>query len=123
MFSLMFYFAMLPFKENRSGFKHLQPMSPYVYWGSILICDFILLLLICTALNAYQAAIMPKELYDLKDISNISIALFFYGLSYLPIIYIFANMVTTLSALSTCLVVLFYVSCKFLKIKFSKRNY
>ncbi|XP_037819690.1 ATP-binding cassette sub-family A member 3 [Lucilia sericata] len=110
MFMLMFYFAMLPFKENRSGFKRLQTMSPYIYWGSILICDLLLLLLICLAFNGYQTVIMPKELYDLSDISNVTISIFFYGLTYLPIIYCFANMVTTLSALSTCLVVLFYIS-------------
>lgn len=112
MFLVMFYFAMLPFKENRSGFKRLQAMSPYIYWGSVLICDLLLLLLICGLLYLYQYIIMPQELYDSKDLCNIIVALFFYGLTYLPLIYCFTNMVTTLSALSTCMSALFYVSCK-----------
>ncbi|TMW39201.1 hypothetical protein DOY81_015719, partial [Sarcophaga bullata] len=110
LFSLMFYFAMLPFKENRSGFKRLQAMSPYTYWCSILICDLLLLLLICIVLYGFQILIMPKELYGLNDVRNIIFAIFFYGLSYLPLIYCFTNMVTTLSALSSCMVVLFYIS-------------
>lgn len=109
----MFYFAMLPFMENRSGFKRLQAMSPCIYWGSVLISDLMLLLLICVALYGFQMAIMPQELYSACDIRNITISLFFYGLTYLPIIYCFANILTTLSALSTCMVVLFYISCKF----------
>lgn len=112
-FMLMFYFAMLPFKENRSGFKRLHATSSRVYWGSILICDLLLLLFICLLLFGYQVLIMPRELYNTCDLTSIMLSVFFYGLSYLPLLYCLTNIVRTMSALSTCLVTLYYVSRKY----------
>ncbi|XP_075151288.1 engulfment ABC Transporter in the ovary isoform X2 [Haematobia irritans] len=109
-FMLLFYFAMLPFKENRSGFKRLLATSPYIFWGSNIICDLLLLLLICAAFYGFQILIMPKELYNMNELCSIVLSLFFYGFTYLPVIYILTNLTTTMSALSTCLVTLFYIS-------------
>ncbi|XP_013113812.2 ATP-binding cassette sub-family A member 2 [Stomoxys calcitrans] len=110
LFMLMFYFAMLPFKENRSGFKRLHATSSCIYWGSNLIFDLLLLFLICMALFAYQSLIMPHELYNMEDLCSIVFSIFFYGLSYLPLIYCLTNIATTMSALSTCLVTLYNIS-------------
>ncbi|KAL9874745.1 phospholipid-transporting ATPase ABCA3-like isoform 1-T1 [Glossina fuscipes fuscipes] len=110
MFMLMFYFAMLPFMENRNGFKQLQPTSIAMYWFDVLIIDLLLYLGICFLLFVYQALIMPHELYEISDLINIISALFFYGLSYLPLVYMFANLFTALSTLSSCMSALFFVS-------------
>uniref|UniRef100_A0A1B0A5P0 ABC transporter domain-containing protein n=1 Tax=Glossina pallidipes TaxID=7398 RepID=A0A1B0A5P0_GLOPL len=110
MFMLMFYFAMLPFMENRNGFKQLQPTSTAAYWFDVLIIDSLLFLGICFLLFGYQALIMPHELYEMSDLINIISALFFYGLSYLPLVYTFANLFTALSTLSSCMSALFFVS-------------
>lgn len=112
MFMLMFYFAMLPFMENCNGFKQLQPTSTAAYWFDVLIIDSLLFLGICFVLFGYQALIMPHELYEISDLINIVSALFFYGLSYLPLVYTFANLFTALSTLSSCMSALFFVSCK-----------
>uniref|UniRef100_A0A1A9V1P9 ABC transporter domain-containing protein n=1 Tax=Glossina austeni TaxID=7395 RepID=A0A1A9V1P9_GLOAU len=110
MFMLMFYFAMLPFMENRNGFKLLQPTSTTAYWFDVLIIDSLLFLGICFLLFGYQVLIMPHELYEISDLINIISALFFYGLSYLPLVYSFANLFTALSTLSSCMSALFFVS-------------
>ncbi|XP_019894830.1 retinal-specific phospholipid-transporting ATPase ABCA4 isoform X3 [Musca domestica] len=109
-FMMIFYFAILPFKENRSGFKRLQATSSIVYWSSNLIFDLILLFLVCCCLFTYQTLIMPDELYNISDLYRIVSAIFFYGLTYLPLLYCLTNIVTTMSALSTCLVALYYAS-------------
>lgn len=109
---MIFYFAILPFKENRSGFKRLQATSSIVYWSSNLIFDLILLFLVCCSLFTYQTLIMPDELYNISDLYRIVSAIFFYGLTYLPLLYCLTNIVTTMSALSTCLVALYYASSK-----------
>lgn len=112
-FMLMFYFGMLPFKENCSGFKRLHATSSYIYWGSNLICDLILLFTICVVLYGYQVLLMPQELYSISDLISIVFAIFFYGLSYIPLLYCLTNLATSMSALSTCLVTLFYVSSRY----------
>ncbi|XP_073824278.1 engulfment ABC Transporter in the ovary [Musca autumnalis] len=109
-FMMMFYFGMLPFKENRSGFKRLLATSTHIYWISNIIFDLVLLMLVCVALFAYQILIMPEELYNMNELSSIVWAIFFYGLTYLPLLYCLTNIFTTMSAFSTCLATLYYVS-------------
>lgn len=109
----MLYFVVLPFREHRSGFKRLQPISSTALWCNSFICDLLVLLAICLLLFGYHLVITPSYLYNVDDLLNITLALYFYGLSYLPLIYNLSSAFTSLSALSAVLILIFFLSGKY----------
>ncbi|XP_034475050.1 ATP-binding cassette sub-family A member 2-like isoform X2 [Drosophila innubila] len=110
MFFSMFYYISLPFRENSSGFRQLQPMSRYTYWFSTFVFDIILHGMLCVALFLIQQLIMPAELYKIEDLQMIVFSIFFYGCSYLPILYTLGNSFKSISTISTYLLLMFIVS-------------
>jgi len=112
MFFSMFYYISLPYRENASGFRQLQPMSRYTYWLSTFVFDIILHGILCVALFLIQQLIMPAELYHMDDLKMIVISIFFYGCSYLPILYTLGNSFKSISTISTYLLLMLIVSGK-----------
>ncbi|XP_064549091.1 phospholipid-transporting ATPase ABCA1 [Drosophila montana] len=110
MFFSMFYYVALPFRENANGFRQLQPMSRYTYWCATFVFDMILHALVCLVLFLVQKAIMPAELYNIEEQQLIVMSIFFYGCSYLPILYALGNNFQSISTISTYLLLMLNVS-------------
>ncbi|EDW03205.1 ATP-binding cassette sub-family A member 2 isoform X2 [Drosophila grimshawi] len=109
-FFSMFYYIALPFRENANGFRQLQPMSRFTYWFATLTFDLLLHTLVCLLLLLLQKLIMPPELYTPEDLKLIVISIFFYGCSYLPILYTLSSSFKSISTISTYLLLMLIVS-------------
>ncbi|XP_034666674.1 ATP-binding cassette sub-family A member 17 [Drosophila subobscura] len=110
LFFSMFYFISLPFREHDNGFRQLQTMSRYTFWLSTFAFDVLLLALLCVALFVLQNWLMPSELYSTSELRIIVMSIFFYGCSYLPILYSLANNFKSISTISTYLLLMLIVS-------------
>lgn len=110
MFFSMFYYVALPFRENANGFRQLQPMSRYTYWCATFVFDMTLHALVCLLLFLVQKMIMPAELYNIEEQQLIVMSIFFYGCSYLPILYALGNNFQSISTISTYLLLMLNVS-------------
>ncbi|XP_017047859.1 ATP-binding cassette sub-family A member 17 [Drosophila ficusphila] len=110
MFFFMFYFISLPFREYANGFRQLQTMSRFTYWLSHFAFDVLLLTFVCTLLFLLQHLIMPVELYSTAELRVIVMSIFFYGCSYLPILYALGNNFKSISTISTYLLLMLIVS-------------
>lgn len=112
MFFCMFFYISLPFREYVNGFRHLQAMSRYTYWAATFVFDLMLHALFCEVLFLLQHVIMPAELYTPYDLKMIVLSIFFYGCSYLPILYALGNNFKSISTISTYLLLMLIVSGK-----------
>ncbi|KAH8266653.1 hypothetical protein KR018_006787 [Drosophila ironensis] len=110
MFFTMFYFISLPFREYANGFRQLQTMSRFTFWLSTFTFDVLLLSFICATLFLLQHAVMPAELYSKEELRVIVMSLFFYGCSYLPILYALGNNFKSISTISTYLLLMLIIS-------------
>ncbi|XP_043640765.1 phospholipid-transporting ATPase ABCA3 [Drosophila teissieri] len=110
MFFFMFYFISLPFREYANGFRQLQTMSRFTYWLAHFTFDVLLLILVCVALFNLQYLVMPSELYTTAQLKVIVLSIFFYGCSYLPILYALGNNFKSISTISTYLLLMLIVS-------------
>ncbi|XP_037957966.1 retinal-specific phospholipid-transporting ATPase ABCA4 [Teleopsis dalmanni] len=110
MFFCMFFYVSLPFRENKSGFKNLQPIPHVTYWVSVFIYDVLLHMLVCLLFFGYQFLLMPQQLYTPAEQYTIVASIFFYGISYLPILYCFANSFRSISTISTYLLFMLIIS-------------
>ncbi|XP_054742275.1 ATP-binding cassette sub-family A member 2 [Anastrepha obliqua] len=108
-FSIFFYVA-LPFHEHASGFKQLQAIPRSVFWLSTFAFDATLHFFVCLFLCLLQALLMPNELYSLSEQLIIIASIFFYGCSYLPILYSLANAFRSISTISTYMLFMLIVS-------------
>ncbi|XP_017493988.1 PREDICTED: ATP-binding cassette sub-family A member 1 isoform X3 [Rhagoletis zephyria] len=108
-FSIFFYVA-LPFHENASGFKELQAIPRALFWASNFAFDAMLHFTVCLLLFLLQVALMPTELYNLSEQFVINASIFFYGCSYLPILYSLANTFRSISTISTYMLFMLIVS-------------
>lgn len=111
-FFSMFFYISLPFREYVNGFRQLQAMSRYTYWAATYVFDLMVHALFCELLFLFQLAIMPAELYTSEDLKMIMLSIFFYGCSYLPILYALGNNFKSISTISTYLLLMFIVSGK-----------
>lgn len=110
----MFYYIVLPFREHVNGFYQLQPMSRFTYWWATFIFDMLLHGIVCLTLLLIQRLIMPDELYKIEDQKLIAWSVFFYGCSYLPILYVLGNNFESISTISTYILFMLIVSGKWL---------
>ncbi|XP_052852159.1 ATP-binding cassette sub-family A member 2 isoform X1 [Drosophila gunungcola] len=110
MFFFMFYFISLPFREYANGFRQLQTMSRFTYWLAHFVFDMLLLVFVCSLLFLLQYLIMPAELYSKVELRVIVLSIFFYGCSYLPILYALGNNFKSISTISTYLLLMLIVS-------------
>lgn len=110
MFFFMFYFISLPFREYANGFKQLQTMSRFTYWFAHFTFDMLILIFVCVALFSLQSLMMPSELYTTAELKVIVLSIFFYGCSYLPILYALGNNFKSISTISTYLLLMLIVS-------------
>ncbi|XP_023163900.2 ATP-binding cassette sub-family A member 2 isoform X2 [Drosophila hydei] len=106
----MFYYIVLPFREHVNGFYQLQPMSRFTYWWATFIFDMLLHGIVCLTLLLIQRLIMPDELYKIEDQKLIAWSVFFYGCSYLPILYVLGNNFESISTISTYILFMLIVS-------------
>lgn len=116
-FFSMFFYISLPFREYVNGFRQLQAMSRYTYWAATYVFDLMVHALFCELLFLFQLAIMPAELYTSEDLKIIMLSIFFYGCSYLPILYALGNNFKSISTISTYLLLMFIVSGKLAMMK------
>ncbi|KAH8376899.1 hypothetical protein KR093_002048 [Drosophila rubida] len=110
MFFSIFYYISLPFRENANGFRQLQAMSRYTFWFSTFAFDVLLHGMFCVALFLMQQLIMPGELYKIEDLQTIVLSIFFYGCSYLPILYSLGNSFKSISTITTYLLLMLIIS-------------
>lgn len=110
MFFCMFYFIALPFREFANGFRRLQTMSRFTYWAAHFTFDVLTLAAICVLLLLLQQLFMPAELYSKMELRVIAASIFFYGCSYLPILYALGNNFKSISTISTYLLLMLIVS-------------
>ncbi|KAH8274147.1 hypothetical protein KR044_012010 [Drosophila immigrans] len=110
MFFSMFYYISLPFRENANGFRQLQAMSRYTFWSATFAFDVLLHAMLCVALFLMQQLIIPGELYKIEDLQSIVLSIFFYGCSYLPILYALGNIFKSISTISTYLLLMLIIS-------------
>ncbi|XP_030376704.1 ATP-binding cassette sub-family A member 17 isoform X2 [Scaptodrosophila lebanonensis] len=110
MFFSMFYYLSLPFREHANGFRQLQAMSSSTFWISTFVFDVLLHLCVCFVMWIFQYIIMPSELYPKQDVFAIMWSIFFYGLSYLPVLYILANSFKSVSTIATYLLLMLILS-------------
>ncbi|KAH8238979.1 hypothetical protein KR038_011395 [Drosophila bunnanda] len=110
MFFCMFYFIALPFREYANGFRRLQTMSRFTYWAAHFTFDVLTLAAICVSLLLLQQLFMPAELYSKMELRMIAASIFFYGCSYLPILYALGNNFKSISTISTYLLLMLIVS-------------
>ncbi|XP_017855043.1 ATP-binding cassette sub-family A member 9 isoform X2 [Drosophila busckii] len=110
LFFSLFYYTSLPFREHVNGFRQLQPMSRYTYWFASFAMDALLHCGLCLILYIIQRIIMPSELYSVEEQGMIGFSFFFYGISYLPILYLLANNFKSISTISTYLLLMLIVS-------------
>ncbi|XP_017037324.1 phospholipid-transporting ATPase ABCA3 [Drosophila kikkawai] len=110
MFFCMFYFIALPFREYANGFRRLQTMSRYTYWAAHFTFDVLTLAVVCVSLLLLQQLFMPAELYSKMELRVIVASIFFYGCSYLPILYALGNNFKSISTISTYLLLMLIVS-------------
>ncbi|XP_017859906.1 PREDICTED: ATP-binding cassette sub-family A member 3 [Drosophila arizonae] len=109
-FFYMFYYIVLPFGEHVNGFRQLQPMSRFTYWWATFVFDSLLHGIVCLMLFLMQQLFMPDELYKVEEQKLIAWSIFFYGCSYLPILYVLGNNFKSISTISTYLLLMFIVS-------------
>ncbi|KAH8251293.1 hypothetical protein KR032_005365 [Drosophila birchii] len=110
MFFSMFYFIALPFREYANGFRRLQTMSRFTYWAAHFTFDVLTLAVVCVLLLLLQQLFMPAELYSKIELRMIAASIFFYGCSYLPILYALGNNFKSISTISTYLLLMLIVS-------------
>ncbi|KAH8319096.1 hypothetical protein KR067_008631 [Drosophila pandora] len=110
MFFFMFYFISLPFREYANGFRQLQTMSRFTFWFSTFAFDVLVLTFVCSILMLLQQLLMPPELYSTPELRVIVMSIFFYGCSYLPILYSLGNNFKSISTISTYLLLMLIVS-------------
>lgn len=108
-FSIFFYIA-LPFHENASGFKQLQAIPRSIFWLSTFAFDVAQHFAVCILLSIVQFLLMPSEFYNLSEQLLIIGSIFFYGCSYLPIIYSLANAFRSISTISTYMLFMLIIS-------------
>uniref|UniRef100_W8BPU7 ATP-binding cassette sub-family A member 3 n=1 Tax=Ceratitis capitata TaxID=7213 RepID=W8BPU7_CERCA len=108
-FSIFFYVA-LPFHEYTNGFKQLQSIPRPVFWLSTYAFDVALHFFVCLLLFLAQTTITPSELYNSSEQYLIVASIFFYGCSYLPIIYSLANAFRSISTISTYMLFMLILS-------------
>ncbi|XP_018794885.1 PREDICTED: ATP-binding cassette sub-family A member 1 isoform X2 [Bactrocera latifrons] len=108
-FSIFFYIA-LPFHEHASEFKQLQAIPRTIFWLATFVFDAAQHFFVCILLCLLQYVLMPSELYNLSEQLIIIASIFFYGCSYLPIIYSLANAFRSISTISTYMLFMLIVS-------------
>lgn len=108
-FSIFFYIA-LPFHEHASEFKQLQAIPRTIFWLATFVFDAAQHFVVCMLLCLLQYVLMPSELYNLSEQLIIIASIFFYGCSYLPIIYSLANAFRSISTISTYMLFMLIVS-------------
>ncbi|XP_058825067.1 ATP-binding cassette sub-family A member 2 [Topomyia yanbarensis] len=94
-------YLQLPFLEVSTGFKQLQNVNRYMYWGSAFLLDFLLHLVICLlvyflALNMDREAVFSKA----EHLQILSV-LILYGLVALLVIYIISQCVDSMDTAVT----------------------
>ncbi|XP_055370774.1 retinal-specific phospholipid-transporting ATPase ABCA4 [Condylostylus longicornis] len=109
-FLTMIFYLILPFYEERSGFKDLQPVQPLWYWIFFTICDLAAHFVICIFLFLPHIIYILFDIYDSNEVSLLLFAYFFYGVAYIPLLYIIGRCFQTISSLCSFLFLIFIIS-------------
>lgn len=64
MFFYILFYVSMPFNEERTEFKKLQPISPGVYWISVFLFDAIVHVAYCYLLYWVHIAIDTYHIFD-----------------------------------------------------------
>lgn len=137
MFFYILFYVSMPFNEERTEFKKLQPISPFVYWTSVYIFDALIHAIYSYFMYTIHRWADTHHLFDEKEYSKFgrsnqnevqnlifrfslfdATVMFFaiyllYGLAYLPIIYMVCQMFRTMSSIYSFLTYMFVIFCKY----------
>ncbi|XP_055544994.1 phospholipid-transporting ATPase ABCA1 isoform X2 [Wyeomyia smithii] len=86
-------YLQLPYLEASSGFKQLQNINRYVYWGSTFLLDFAFHTIICLLVFALAVNMDRDEIFSKTEHNQILTILLLYGIAALPVIYIISQSV------------------------------
>lgn len=135
MFFYILFYVSMPFNEERTEFKKLQPISPFVYWTSVFMFDAVIHAIYSYFMYTIHIWADSYHVFDDKEYSKCGLwhcggavkenllnfsfcaVMFFaiyllYGLAYLPIIYMVSQMFRTMSSIYSFLTYMFVIFCK-----------
>ncbi|XP_058455258.1 ATP-binding cassette sub-family A member 2 isoform X2 [Malaya genurostris] len=94
-------FLQLPYLEASSGFKQLQNINRYVYWGSSFLLDFLLHIIICLFVYCVARNMDREVVFSRTEHIQILGILIMYGLAALLVIYIISQCVDSMDTAVT----------------------
>ncbi|XP_053692926.1 ATP-binding cassette sub-family A member 2 [Sabethes cyaneus] len=102
-------YLQLPFLEASSGFKQLQNVNRYVYWGGTFLLDLALHAFVCLLVFALAVNMDREALFTRTEHNQIFGILLLYGVAALPVIYLISQCVdkmdTAVTAMSYLMIV------------------
>lgn len=140
MFFYILFYVSMPFNEERTEFKKMQPISPFIYWTSVFLFDATIHFLYSYFMytthiwldshnvfedNEYSNRPFPPKMlinhwnnvklysFLLSNVVMFGAIYLLYGLAYLPIIYMISQLFRTMSSIYSFLTYLFVIFCKY----------
>ncbi|XP_062562743.1 ATP-binding cassette sub-family A member 2 [Armigeres subalbatus] len=86
-------YLQLPYLEAATGFKKLQNINRYVYWGGTFLVDYALHIVICLVVFGAAQSLDRERLFSTSEHGQILTVLLLYGIAALPMIYIVSQCV------------------------------
>lgn len=129
MFVYMLFYVVLPFNEEASEFRKLQNMSSFWYWMTNYVIDLMIHTIFCGVIYVVLIVSDTHNIFDHVDYSEDSIfsikrikvdnfpiisvtlttLLLFYGIAYIPLLYVFGQLFTSMSSLFSFLAYFFLI--------------
>ncbi|XP_055613681.1 ATP-binding cassette sub-family A member 2-like [Uranotaenia lowii] len=94
--AFMFYmlqYLQLPYLEMSSGFRQVQNINRYLYWGFTFLMDFLIHVLICVIVFFLALNMDRENLFTRAEHGQILAVLILYGMAGLLVIYIISQCV------------------------------
>ncbi|XP_055305939.1 phospholipid-transporting ATPase ABCA1 isoform X3 [Sitodiplosis mosellana] len=117
MFFYILFYVSMPFNEERTEFKKMQPISPFIYWTSVFLFDAMIHSLYSYFMYTIHIWSDAHHIFETKEYVMFLSIYMLYGLTYLPIIYMVSQMFRTMSSLYsflTYMFVIFYIIASFI---------
>uniref|UniRef100_A0A182IM77 ABC transporter domain-containing protein n=1 Tax=Anopheles atroparvus TaxID=41427 RepID=A0A182IM77_ANOAO len=110
--AFMFYiliFMQVPLLEHQTGFRQLQNVNRYIYWGSTYVFDGVIHILLCVLVIILAMNLDRKDAFSSPMYAHICCALLLYGLQALLVVYIISmcvqNSNTAITIMSYLLII------------------
>ncbi|KAJ6637353.1 Phospholipid-transporting ATPase ABCA3 [Pseudolycoriella hygida] len=109
MFVYMLFYVMLPFKEEASEFRKLQNMSSFLFWFTNYFFDLFIHTIFCAFVYGMLNVLDIHHIFESTNYETITKLLFFYGIAYIPLLYIFGQSFKSISSLFSFLSYFFLI--------------